>query len=113
MKPQQQGRNRSGRFLKGVSGNPGGRPVGRVSITRELLSLAAATADWEPGEPKRKETWAQRIARILVERAGHGDMRAVALVLERIDGKLKASEEVESMADFEFAPIVLRSTVEL
>jgi Family of unknown function (DUF5681) len=32
-----QNRNRSGRFPKGVSGNPGGRPQGLARATRELV----------------------------------------------------------------------------
>ena len=42
------------------------------------------------------------------KRAAHGDIRAIALVLERTVGKAQA--EVESSADeFDFAPIVLRA----
>ena len=82
-----------------------------MSITHELLSLAAATAaaSWDTDAPA-KETWAQRIARVLIERAAGGDIRAIALVLERIDGKAGAEVESSVSEPVEFAPIALRSS---
>jgi hypothetical protein len=45
-----QNRNRSGRFSKGVSGNPGGRPQGLARATRELVGedgMALAQLWWD------------------------------------------------------------------
>jgi Family of unknown function (DUF5681) len=45
-----QNRNRSGRFPKGVSGNPGGRPQGLARATRELVGedgMALAQLWWD------------------------------------------------------------------
>src|SRR5213596_3655103 len=45
-----QNRNRSGRFPKGVSGNPGGRPQGLAKATRELVGedgMALAQLWWD------------------------------------------------------------------
>ena len=45
-----QSRNRSGRFPKGVSGNPGGRPQGLARATRELVGedgMALAQLWWD------------------------------------------------------------------
>ena len=65
----------------------GVRASGRVSFTLELLKLTAASKN---------------------ERTAYGDINAIALVLERTDGKARA--EVESSADeFEIAPFVLRA----
>lgn len=97
MNPQEQERNRSGQFRKGVSGNPGGRPRGRVSITHALCALAADKAAWEHGAPP-EESWAERIARMLLDRASAGDMRAIALVIERIDGKARSENEPDACA---------------
>jgi hypothetical protein len=83
MNPQNQARNRRGQFNPGVSGNPGGRPVGRVSIVEAMRRLAAMPM------PKGKdgETVAERIAALVVMGAAQGDARMIALALDRLDGK--------------------------
>jgi hypothetical protein len=86
MQPQKQGRNRHGRFKPGVSGNPGGRPAGRPSIAAALRGMAEQAAAFDFDAPKG-ETWAERIARVIIERAAAGDLRAAAIVIERIDGR--------------------------
>jgi len=86
MPPRKQGRNRRGQFRPGVSGNPGGRPAGRVSIAATLRALAAEEAP-RTSEAPEGETWADRIARMILARAAEGDLRAAALALDRIDGR--------------------------
>lgn len=83
MAPQKQARNRRGQFNPGVSGNPGGRPVGRVSIVEAMRRLAAMPM------PKGKpgETVAERIAALVVMGAAQGDARMIALAIDRLDGK--------------------------
>jgi len=71
---------------KGVSGNPGGRPRGR-SITarlRELLDADAGTGDGR--------TIAEEIARVLLEHAAAGDIKAVREVLDRTEGRPRPAE---------------------
>jgi hypothetical protein len=80
MKPQKQGRNRRGQFEPGVSGNPGGRPRGRASIVAEMRLLADS-------EYAKGETFAQRIAKLVIVGAAGGDARMIALAIDRLDGK--------------------------
>jgi len=82
-KPQKQGRNRRGQFKPGVSGNPSGRPAGRVSIVEAMRRLAAQP--WPKG--RDGETVADRIAQLVVMGAAAGDARMIALCLDRLDGK--------------------------
>lgn len=86
MEPQDQERNRRGQFKPGVSGNPGGRPRGRHSVAAALRRLADSEAEFEWDAPQG-ESWAERIARILIKRAALGDTRSALIVLDRIDGK--------------------------
>ena len=90
MRSQKQGRNRRGQFKPGVSGNPGGRPAGRVSIVEAMRRIAAQP--WPKG--KGGETMADRIAELVVVGAAQGDARMIALCLDRLDGKpVNAHEE--------------------
>jgi len=87
VKPQKQDRNRLGRFERGTSGNPGGRPKRRGSIAAELHRLSIELAPASPEGVGKGETWAHRIARMILERAAEGDLRAAAIALERLDGR--------------------------
>ena len=84
--PQRTDRNRQGRFLPGNSGNPGGRPRGGVSVSAAMRTLSSQPVPKEHGG-KARETWASCIARMIFERAAAGDLRAAALVLDRLDGR--------------------------
>jgi hypothetical protein len=66
---------------KGISGNPGGRPK-KKPITDELERLLAEKAPNAKGR-----TWAALIAEALLHRARKGDVRAVAELANRIEGK--------------------------
>jgi hypothetical protein len=103
MEPQDQDRNRRGQFKPGVSGNPGGRPRGRPSITASLRLLADQDAEFKFDAPKG-ESWTERIARVLIERAAEGDLRAVSIVLERLDGKPVIEVPEEEIVIEEIAP---------
>ena len=69
-------------FVKGQSGNPGGRKRGQVSFA-ETLRKALAERD-----PDTKRTALQRIATAAVEKAAAGDLDAIKFVAERTDGKV-------------------------
>lgn len=64
------------RFKPGRSGNPNGRPKGR-SVTAILRQVIEAN----DGE------LAERLVRVLVDRALAGDFRCLKEILDRIDGK--------------------------
>ncbi len=66
---------------KGVSGNPGGRPK-----TKPLTDVLEWLLDQEaPGA--RGRTYAEVIAEALIKQARKGDVRAIAELANRIEGK--------------------------
>jgi hypothetical protein len=75
---------------KGVSGNPGGRPKLKP-LTEELERLLEQEA------PKSKgQTWAAVIAEALVKRASKGDVRAIAELGNRIEGRPVQAVELDA-----------------
>jgi len=69
--PENAGPKQDGRFRKGVSGNPSGKPRGcRNKATRAVEALLAGEAE--------------ALTRVCVERAKAGDATALRLVMERI-----------------------------
>ena len=66
---------------RGVSGNPGGRPRKRL-ITDELERLLQ-----EEAPDKNGQTWATAIAEALLRQAITGDVRAIAELANRVEGK--------------------------
>ena len=71
--------NPSGRFRPGQSGNPGGRAKGR-----SLSALLRTQLDADDGEGRTK---GDRLAETLVNLALAGNLRAIELVIDRVDGK--------------------------
>jgi hypothetical protein len=65
----------------GQSGNPGGRPK-KKPITEELERLLTEQAPSGDGR-----TWAALIAEALLRKASTGDVRAIAELTNRIEGK--------------------------
>lgn len=91
--PDKQGQNRgeSTRWRKGQSGNPAGRPRKEdciTSILEDQLSVAKP-------QDSQKRTWAQCVVAALLRSAASGNVKAIALILERTEGKIKGSLELE------------------
>jgi len=75
-------------WVKGQSGNPAGRPRRGQSFA-DALRRALSERD-----PETKRTKLQQVADAAVERAIKGDLEAIRLIAERIDGKVP--ERVQS-----------------
>lgn len=76
MRPKTRGRP----FPKGKSGNPGGRPVHSDCFSACLREVASQPAGGGL-------THLQKLARVLFRRAEAGDVRAAALIADRLEGK--------------------------
>lgn len=93
-----EGRDAFGRFKPGYSGNPLGRTPGSVGLA-EAIRAELDQADDEG------RTAAQRIAEKLVAMAIAGDLRAIQLVAERIEGRPRAAEDRQPIDRIEFKPL--------
>jgi hypothetical protein len=85
-------RREDGTFAPGVSGNPGGRPKGSVSLKRllrERLSLAP---------PGTEKSFAEGIVEATIRDALKGDAQARRLVWEYMEGR-PAPGSAEAEAD--------------
>ena len=69
-----QERDEKGKFVKGVSANPGGRPKADYSISA-LIDEAVSLSDWN------------FIISILKKKARRGDYKAIEILLDRRFGK--------------------------
>jgi len=78
-------------FPPGQSGNPAGRPPSEFCLTDCLRSLARERVRSGPG---RGSTRAQALAAVLWRRALAGDLRAAALIGDRLDGRPGQAERV-------------------
>jgi hypothetical protein len=84
---------------KGVSGNPGGRPKKKL-ITDELERLLEQEAPEANGK-----SWATVIAEALLNQARRGDVRAIAELANRIEGKplqpveLSGDDDLDMLAE--------------
>ena len=66
-------------FKPGESGNPSGRPKAILSdwLRREMEAL----------DPETQQEVAQKVARVLIQKALAGDVRAIQVLAERLEGK--------------------------
>lgn len=74
-------RDDKGRFVKGVSGNPGGRKPMDVPIT-DLIDNAVSVSDW------------QDIIKKLRDMAKRGNLKAVEILMDRRFGKALQKTEM-------------------
>ena len=73
-------RNNKGQFVKGISGNPGGRPNG-LSITA-LIDKAVTRDDWD------------FIFATLLKMARRGNLKAIEMLMDRRFGKALQTNEI-------------------
>ena len=94
--PDKQGENRglSSRWQKGQSGNPAGRPRKEDCITSLLKEQLVEPKPQDPD----KRTWAQCVVDALLQSAVAGNVKAAGLILERTEGKIKDTFQVEAPA---------------
>ena len=80
-------RGKDGRFVRGKSGNPKGRPPAEVCLTA-LLRAALAEKDKDG-----KRTKARAVIDALVEVACEGKTQAIEQIFNRIDGILQPIQQ--------------------
>lgn len=76
-----QERDEKGKFTKGTSGNPGGRPKSELSITA-LIDDAVTPADWD------------FIFKQLLKMARRGNLKAIEMLMDRRFGKAQQRTEL-------------------
>ena len=83
-------RNEKGQFKPGHSGNPGGRPKGSITkIMREFMYEVDDSGF----------TRVQHICMILWNAALKGDLQAIKLIIDRVDGTPRQSIEMSQKHD--------------
>lgn len=99
------GRDKRGRFTKGVSGNPGGRPRKVTEVPKDLRFVLAEELEREAeftdaGGRQRKGTQYEMIAARIVSEAARGSAKEALAVLERLD-KLGAISLMQAFREFD------------
>ncbi len=79
----------TGRFQKGQSGNPAGKPKGARHFSTLIREAITRVAE-DTGTSDDKE-----IVKALVEKAKKGDLKAIDTVLDRVDGKAEQTINLE------------------
>ena len=94
--------NNSGRFQKGVSGNPKGRPKGSTRVEKVLTPLEAELGTLisvtENGQ-KKKVTKEEAVYKQLTNKAAAGDLRAAQLILTFKDKQARQTKDIKSAVD--------------
>ncbi len=73
---------RHSRFRPGQSGNPCGRPKGALGLKATARKVLRQTVTVREGEVVRRVTRLEAVLLSLIARAGKGDAKAIAMVLE-------------------------------
>ncbi len=73
-------------FKKGQSGNPGGRSKEKPFADALRMEIADAGEDHKA---------LRRVAKVLIENAESGDIRAIRELADRLDGKAHQSTDIE------------------
>lgn len=91
---QDKGRDDKGRFLPGVSGNPGGMPKRKI-ITDQIVSQLDKV---NPAD-KEGRTNLQILVDALVEQANKGKLHAISLIADRVEGKAVTPVDISGGLD--------------
>lgn len=91
-----------GKWKKGMSGNPAGRPK-KIPELRELLANVL-------GDEKDGKTAAEAILMALRAKATKGDVRAAELLLDRAYGKAAMNIELEANVNTVIMPKPIQPT---
>ena len=84
-------------FKKGKSGNPKGRPKGRLdsaTIIRKWLETPVALVNPETGE-KERGTLFDEVIMGIIKKAKKGDSRAFDALLDRAEGRVTQKHEIK------------------
>lgn len=96
--PDKQPNNKNlnrGRWRKGQSGNPKGRPRKDVSVTSLIKELLDKPAEYiAPGATPGDKTWRQMIAKAILLGASKGNPQLVKELLDRLEGKVASPVEL-------------------
>jgi len=84
------------KFPKGVSGNPNGRPKGRISFIPAIKQALAECVDDNKGDPIQMR---DALVKTLLNKALGGDMKALEYVIDRIDGKALQNVEMDARVE--------------
>ena len=87
--------NKDTQFEQGQSGNPDGRPKGSVSITtriKKLLEMELDVKDPVTTKPCKK-TVSEIIGLKLAKEAMTGNIKAIKIILDRVEGKVSDPEQ--------------------
>jgi len=77
-------RDEKGRFPKGVSGNPAGKPVGSLSIIAEIKKQLDEIAEEDPQKRKKLELL---VRKIMLKAINDGDTQMIKDIIDRVHGK--------------------------
>ncbi len=95
-------RNPDGTFPPGVSGNPGGRPKGAVSITAAVRAALKEYPLGKDGKPLSKTHLEFIVSKILKKASVEGDQATLKMVWNYIDGLPKQTIKVGNDGDKPF-----------
>ncbi len=85
-------------FKKGQSGNPAGRPKKGHTLS-DAIEKALTTKDVHKGSSKITRN--QAIAEVLTQEALKGNLKAIDMVLDRMEGKPMQKQEVDMNGSLE------------
>jgi hypothetical protein len=87
------------RFKPGQSGNPAGRPRGRRNIKTELFDELSEIVEVSEKGIKREVTKLRALVKSAVARAANGDVRMLALLLDKALETTEPDHSIDTITD--------------